>query len=58
MATLTVVGFSGAGADAAVGKSSFSACVNSGAEMMKITSNTSITSTIGVTLMSAIGAGC
>ena len=53
-----VCGFSGAGADCAVGRSSLIACVNSGAVMMKITSNTSITSTIGVTLMSAIGAGC
>ena len=56
MPRVMVSGFSGAGLDCAVGRSSFRAWVNMGAVMMKITSRTSITSTIGVTLMSAIGA--
>src|SRR5690242_8789470 len=58
MESVTVSGFSGAAAPAACGRSSLMEWVKSGAVMMKITSNTSITSTMGVTLMSAMGAGC
>ena len=40
----------------ALGRSIFTACVSSGAVMMKITSSTSITSISGIMLISAIGA--
>src|SRR5215217_8880849 len=40
----------------AFGRSIFTACVSSGAVMMKITSSTSITSISGIMLISAIGA--
>ena len=40
---------------AAFGRSIFTACVSSGAVMMKITSSTSITSMSGIMLISAIG---
>src|SRR5512146_718872 len=39
----------------ALGRSIFTACVSSGAVMMKITSNTSMTSISGIMLISAIG---
>src|SRR5690606_5779422 len=54
---VTVAGSAGVGVACAAGRSSLIDCVNSGAARMKITSSTSITSTIGVTLISAIGAG-
>src|SRR5260370_1099639 len=40
----------------ALGRSIFTACVSSGAVMMKITSSTSMTSISGIMLISAIGA--
>ncbi len=45
------------GSLAALGRSIFTAWVSSGAVMMKITRSTSITSTSGTTLMSAIAPG-
>src|SRR4051812_1374605 len=42
--------------DVAFGSSSLTACVSSGAVMMKMTSSTSITSMSGTMLISAIGA--
>src|SRR6187455_2326773 len=39
-----------------LGRSTLTACVSSGAVMMKITSSTSITSMSGIMLISAIGA--
>ena len=41
----------------ALGRSTLTACVSSGAVMMKMTSSTSITSISGIMLISAIGAG-
>ena len=40
----------------ALGRSTLTACVSSGAVMMKMTSSTSITSISGIMLISAIGA--
>src|SRR5262245_22419757 len=55
-ASWTLSGLVRFGALAAFGRSIFTACVKSGAVMMKITSSTSITSISGIMLMSAIGA--
>src|SRR5215472_13295458 len=55
---LMITGFFGSVSSAArdFGRSSGTPTVNSGAVTIKMTSNTSITSTIGVTLISASGA--
>src|SRR5574343_813550 len=53
--TCRVIGFSGVGVLAARGKSTLTECVISGAVMMKMMSSTSITSTSGVMLISAVG---
>src|SRR5574343_1139091 len=53
--TCRVIGFSGVGVLAARGRSTLTECVISGAVMMKMMSSTSITSTSGVMLISAVG---
>src|SRR5574343_2034804 len=53
--TCSVSGFSGVGVLAALGRSTLTWCVISGAVMMKMISRTSITSTSGVMLISAVG---
>src|SRR5574343_526623 len=53
--TCSVIGFSGVGVLAARGRSTLTECVISGAVMMKMISSTSITSTSGVMLISAVG---
>src|SRR5262245_10057093 len=55
IATCTLSGLVTFGALEALGRSTFTACVSSGAVMMKITSSTSITSISGIMLISAIG---